>query len=272
MERNVLFARPRVRYNEENARGDRRMAEREKITAEIRQWVRQNSEEDYAAFQRKLLPTIPAEKIHGVRTPALRKYAKELSRRKDAGAFLEILPHESFEEDQLHAFILSEMKDPSECMEELERFLPYIDNWATCDQLSPKCFRKYPESLPEKIREWMAAEETYVIRFGIGMLMQHFLDDRFDPVYLQQVSEVQSQEYYVNMMIAWYFATALAKQTEAALPYLEQYQLDPWVHNKTIQKAVESYRISDPLKEYIRTLRVKNGKTSSDTDKCSYLS
>ena len=261
MERNVLFARPGVRYNEENARGDRRMAEREKITAEIRQWVRQNSEEDYAAFQRKLLPTIPAEKIHGVRTPALRKYAKELSRRKDAGAFLEILPHESFEEDQLHAFILSEMKDPSECMEELERFLPYIDNWATCDQLSPKCFRKYPESLPQKIREWMAAEETYVIRFGIGMLMQHFLDDRFDPVYLQQVSEVQSQEYYVNMMIAWYFATALAKQTEAALPYLEQYQLDPWVHNKTIQKAVESYRISDPLKEYIRTLRVKNGKT-----------
>ena len=158
-------------------------------------------------------------------------------------------------------FILSEMKDPSACMEALERFLPYIDNWATCDQLSPKCFRKYPESLPEKIREWMAAEETYVIRFGIGMLMQHFLDDRFDPVYLQQVSEVQSQEYYVNMMIAWYFATALAKQTEAALPYLEQYQLDPWVHNKTIQKAVESYRISDPLKEYIRTLRVKNGKT-----------
>ena len=261
MERNVLFARPGVRYNEENARGDRRMAEREKITAEIRQWVRQNSEEDYAAFQRKLLPTIPAEKIHGVRTPALRKYAKELSRRKDAGAFLEILPHESFEEDQLHAFILSEMKDPSECMEELERFLPYIDNWATCDQLSPKCFRKYPESLLEKIQEWMAAEETYVIRFGIGMLMQHFLDDRFDPEYLHQVSEVQSQEYYVNMMIAWYFATALAKQTEAALPYLEQYQLDPWVHNKTIQKAVESYRISDPLKEYIRTLRVKNGKT-----------
>lgn len=236
------------------------MAERNRITEEIKQWIRFNSEENYASFQRKLLPTLPAEKIHGVRTPALRRYAKELSRREDVEAFLQKLPHESFEEDQLHAFILSEIKDPSECLEELDRFLPYIDNWATCDQLSPRSFRKHPEPLPEKTREWMASGETFVIRFGIGMLMQHFLDDRFDPVYLKKVSDVQSQEYYVNMMVAWYFATALAKQPEATLPYLEQYRLDPWVHNKTIQKAVESYRIGDSQKEYLKTLRVKNGK------------
>ena len=229
--------------------------------SEIRAELERLQDIQYREMQIRIIPTVKPEHIIGVRTPELRQLAKQVARDGAAEEFLENLPHRYFEENQLHAFILSEMKDPSECMEELERFLPYIDNWATCDQLSPKCFRKYPESLPEKIREWMAAEETYVIRFGIGMLMQHFLDDRFDPVYLQQVSEVQSQEYYVNMMIAWYFATALAKQTEAALPYLEQYQLDPWVHNKTIQKAVESYRISDPLKEYIRTLRVKNGKT-----------
>ena len=236
------------------------MMKPDRLTEEIRQWIRLNSEEEYAAFQRKLLPTLPPEKIHGVRTPALRKYAKELKKREDIEAFLRQLPHERFEEDQLHAFILSEIRDPSECLEQLDRFLPYIDNWATCDQLSPKCFRKHPEVLPEKIRGWMASEETYVIRFGIGMLMQHFLEDNFDPVYLQRVSEVRSREYYVNMMIAWYFATALAKQPDAAMPYLEERRLDPWVHNKTIQKAIESYRISDSQKEYIRTLRVKNEK------------
>lgn len=237
------------------------MTERNNRMEEIRQWIRQNSEEEYAAFQRKLLPALPPEKIHGVRTPALRKYAKELKKQEDIEMFLQHLPHESFEEDQLHAFILSEIRDPSECLEALDRFLPYIDNWATCDQLSPKCFRKHPEVLPEKTWGWMASEETYVIRFGIGMLMQHFLEEHFDPVYLQRVSEVRSREYYVNMMIAWYFATALAKQPEAALPYLEERKLDPWVHNKTIQKAIESYRISDSQKEYLRTLRVKNGRT-----------
>lgn len=237
------------------------MMKPDRLTEEIRLWIQLNSEEEYAAFQRKLLPTLPPEKIHGVRTPALRKYAKELKKREDIKAFLRQLPHERFEEDQLHAFILSEIRDPSECLEQLDRFLPYIDNWATCDQLSPKCFRKHPEVLPEKIRGWMASEETYVIRFGIGMLMQHFLEDNFDPVYLQRVSEVRSREYYVNMMIAWYFATALAKQPEAALPYLEERKLEPWVHNKTIQKAIESYRISDSQKEYLRTLRVKNGRT-----------
>ena len=237
------------------------MTERNNRMEEIQQWIRQNSEEEYAAFQRKLLPALPPEKIHGVRTPALRKYAKELKKQEDIEMFLRHLPHESFEEDQLHAFILSEIRDPSECLEALDRFLPYIDNWATCDQLSPKCFRKHPEVLPEKIRGWMASEETYVIRFGIGMLMQHFLEEHFDPVYLQRVSEVRSREYYVNMMIAWYFATALAKQPDAAMPYLEERRLDPWVHNKTIQKAIESYRISDSQKEYLRTLRVKNGRT-----------
>ena len=233
------------------------MKERNKVTEEIRQWIRQNSERDYADFQRKLLSTLPPEKIHGVRTPALRKYAKEMKKREGIETFLQQLPHESFEEDQLHAFILSEMRDPSECLEALERFLPYIDNWATCDQLSPKSFRKHPEVLMERIPVWMAAEDTYVIRFGIGMLMQYFLEERFDPVYLQRVSEVRSREYYVNMMIAWYFATALAKQPDAAFPYLEEQRLDPWIHNKTIQKAVESYRISEGHKEYLRTLRVK---------------
>ena len=231
------------------------MTERNNRMEEIQQWIRQNSEEEYAAFQRKLLPALPPEKIHGVRTPALRKYAKELKKQEDIEMFLRHLPHESFEEDQLHAFILSEIRDPSECLEALDRFLPYIDNWATCDQLSPKCFRKHPEVLPEKVREWMASEETYVIRFGIGILMQHFLEEHFDPVYLQRVSEVRSREYYVNMMIAWYFATALAKQPEAAQPYLEERKLDPWVHNKTIQKAIESFRVRDEHKAYLRNLK-----------------
>ena len=231
------------------------------IVEEIRKELFALQDVPYRDFQVKLFPGCDVSRFIGVRTPALRSLAKEYGKREDAGVFLGSLPHAYFDEDQLHAFILEGVKDFGRCMDAVEAFLPYVDNWATCDQLSPKCFRKHPEVLPEKIRDWMASEETYVIRFGIGMLMQHFLEDNFDPVYLQRVSEVRSREYYVNMMIAWYFATALAKQPDAAMPYLEERRLDPWVHNKTIQKAIESYRISDSQKEYLRTLRVKNGRT-----------
>ena len=239
------------------------------IAEEIRQWIAEHQEDGYAEFQRRILPTLPPEKICGVRTPALRKYARELSRREDRMEFLRKLPHEFFEEDQLHAFILCESKDIRNCLEEVDRFLPYIDNWATCDQLSPKCFRKDRELLLVKIREWMQASEPYVVRFGIGMLMQHYLDDAFDLCYLEEVAAVHSDHYYIRMMVAWYFATALAKQPEATLPYLRQYRLEPWVHNKTIQKAVESYRIPDERKEYLKTLRVKKGNVherNSHTD------
>ena len=178
----------------------------------------------------------------------------------DSASFLAELPHRYFDENQLHAFLMSEMKDFPRCMEEVERFLPYIDNWATCDQLSPKVFRKHRKELLLRIPEWIRSKETYTIRFGIGMLMQHFLDEDFDPAYLELVAALRSEEYYVNMMIAWYFATALAKQYDAALPLMENRQLSDWTHNKAIQKALESFRVTPEHKEVLRSLRVRRGK------------
>ena len=217
----------------------------------------------YGEFQKKLIPTVDPEKIIGIRTPELRKLAKRLYKEAKASeplvieAFLATLPHEYFDENQLHAFIISEEKDFDKCIEEVEAFLPYIDNWATCDQLSPKVFKKNKDSLLLHVREWLKSDQTYTIRFAIGMLMEHFLDDDFDPEYPKMVAKIRSDEYYVNMMIAWYFATALAKQYEAVLPFIEEQRLAVWPHNKAIQKARESYRITPEQKEYLKTLKRK---------------
>lgn len=212
---------------------------------------------NYQIFQSKLIPTVAPEKVIGVRTPALRAYAKELSKREDVGVFLVALPHAYFDEDQLHAFIISLGKNYDETLAAVDTFLPYVDNWATCDQLSPKVFRKHRAELLPEIKRWMASEHIYTIRFGVGMLMQHYLDEDFDPAYLEDVAALRSGEYYVNMMIAWYFATALAKRYDATLPYLEQRRLDAWTHNKAIQKAIESYRVTEERKAYLRTLKIK---------------
>ena len=212
----------------------------------------------YRAFQSRLIPTVDPDSIIGVRTPALRKYAKELAKNPEVSLFLSALPHAWFDENQLHAFLISEEKDFDTCVREVNRFLPYIDNWATCDQLSPRVFRKHRDELLPQIQIWLQSDRTYTIRFGIGMLMQHYLDDRFDPAYPELVAGIRSEEYYVNMMIAWYFATALAKQYQAVLPYMKENRLDAWTHNKTIQKAVESYRISPDQKDCLRGMKVRN--------------
>lgn len=223
----------------------------------IRETLFSLREEKYAAFQARLIPNVAPERVIGVRTPALRKLAKTLRGSGQAEEFLKALPHEFFEENNLHAFLLCEMKDFEACVQAVEDFLPYVDNWATCDQMSPGVFRKNKQALLPHIRRWIASERCYTRRFGIGMLMSHFLDEDFREEYLSLVSDIRSEEYYVNMMIAWYFATALAKQYEAALPYLENRRLDPWVHNKAIQKAVESFRVSDGHKTYLRTLKIR---------------
>lgn len=223
----------------------------------IRETLFSLRDEKFAAFQARLIPNVAPERIIGVRTPALRKLAKTLRGSGEAEEFLKALPHEFFEENNLHAFLLCEMKDFDACVQAVEDFLPYADNWATCDQMSPGVFRKNKQALLPYIRCWIASERCYTRRFGTGMLMSHFLDEDFREEYLRLVSDKRSEEYYVNMMIAWYFATALAKQYEAALPYLENRRLDPWVHNKTIQKAVESFRVSDEHKACLRALKIR---------------
>ena len=210
----------------------------------------------YRDFQMKLIPNVDPESAIGVRTPALRAYAKQLVKQGEEAEFLAALPHEYFDENQLHAFILSELKDFERCVREVERFLPYVDNWATCDQLSPRAFKKNKDRLLPYIKKWIASDKVYTIRFAIGMLMQHFLDDDFDLTYPDMVAAVRSKEYYVNMMIAWYFATALAKQYDAIVPYIENRRLADWTHNKAIQKSIESRRITDEQKQYLRNLKV----------------
>ena len=224
---------------------------------EIREELYRLQDEGYREFQSKLIPTVEPDTVIGVRTPELRKYAKTLVKREGVQEFLHDLPHRHFDENQLHAFILSEMKDFETCIREVCTFLPFVDNWATCDQLSPKVFRKHRPELLEYIREWISSDRTYTIRFGVGILMEHFLDEDFDPAYPELVSEIRSEEYYVNMMIAWYFATALAKQYEQVLPYIEENRLERRTHNKAIQKSLESYRISDEQKAYLRSLKRK---------------
>ena len=228
------------------------------IIGEIRDRLFSLQDAKYRELQIRILPNLEPESIIGVRTPELRQMAKELAVREETGAFLKDLPHRYFDENQLHAFILSGMKDYTACMEALERFLPYVDNWATCDQMSPKVFRKHRMELLGSIRKWIASDQAYTIRFGIGMLMEHYLDGDFDPAYPEMAAGVRSGEYYVNMMTAWYFATALAKQYDAVIPYIENRRLDPWTHNKAIQKAIESYRITPEQKEYLKTLKIRN--------------
>lgn len=213
----------------------------------------------YGKFQSKLIPNVSSDHFIGVRTPALRDLAKELYGTDEAAEFLNDLPHTYFDEDQLHAFLVSRAKPFNICIEEVDKFLPYVNNWATCDQMSPTVFKKNTDLLLPKTLFWIDSDHIYTVRFGIGMLMQYFLDDLFDPEYPERVSRIRSEEYYINMMIAWYFATALAKQYDAVLPFLEEQKLSTWVHNKTIQKAVESYRITDEQKAYLRSLRIKKG-------------
>ena len=221
---------------------------------EIREELTALRDEKNAAFAARLIPNIPPETILGARTPALRKLARTLRGTEEAERFLSCLPHALHEENLLHALLLNELRDYARCLRETERFLPFVDNWAVCDALRPKCFAKHRQELLEPIRRWLASGETYTLRFGLEMLMTHYLDEDFSPDYLDWAAALRSEEYYVNMMIAWYFATALAKRYEAALPYLSERRLDPWTHNKTIRKAVESYRISDEQKAYLKTL------------------
>ena len=227
------------------------------ITEEIRDELFALQDIKYRDFQAKLIPNINPEAMIGVRTPDLRKLAKQFVKRDDVDVFLKNLPHRYFDENQLQAFILSEMKDYEKCITKIRCFLPFVDNWATCDQMSPKVFRKHLPELLEHIREWIHSDYTYTIRFGIGMLMEHYLGDAFAPEYPAMAAEIRSEEYYVNMMIAWYFATALAKQYETVLPYIEEHRLDTWTHNKAIQKSIESNRITAEKKEYLRALKIR---------------
>ncbi len=210
----------------------------------------------YAEGQKNIIPTVDPKRLIGVRTPALRDYAKKLYKSEHAEAFLSDLPHTYFDEDQVHAFVISLERDFEKCVRQVEAFLPYVDNWATCDQMLPKAFKKDPERLLPHIRKWIASAETYTIRFGVKELMEHFLGDNFSTEYPDMVADIRSDEYYVNMMRAWYFATALAKQHDMVLPYIEEKKLDDWTHNKAIQKSIESYRITDEQKAYLRTLKV----------------
>ena len=216
-------------------------------------------DEKYGDFQAKLTPGISRELFIGVRVPEVRKLARRLAKEPEnaeqISEFLTVLPHEYYDENMLHGVLLSEMKDYDACVKAVDEFLPYVDNWAVCDIMSPKVFKKHKPEVMEKIREWSASEKTYTCRFGIEMLMSHFLDDDFRSEYLEIPAAVHSEEYYVQMMVAWFFATALAKQWDASVKYIEDQRLDTWVHNKTIQKARESYRITPEQKEYLKTLK-----------------
>ena len=227
------------------------------ITDEIKNDLFDLQDTDYREFNSNLISTVDKSSVIGVRTPMLKKLAKKYVIREDLDDFLSVLPHEYFDENQLHAYILSEIKDFKICIEKTGLFLPFIDNWATCDSLSPKIFKKHRSGLLPFIERWLLSEDTYTVRFAIGMLMRYFLDGDFSAEYLDKVLSVESGEYYINMMRAWYFATALAKQYKAAIPVMEDNRLDIWTHNKTIQKAVESYRISPDQKTYLKTLKRK---------------
>ena len=211
----------------------------------------------YRDFHAKLIPTIDKETVIGVRTPMLRVYAKKFGKTADAVTFLEVLPHKYYEENNLHGLLIEQIKDYPACIAAIERFLPYVDNWATCDMIALRTMKKHLDVFIQEVYSWMASDHPYIVRFGIGMLMRYYLDEQFKPEYPEIVAEIKSDEYYVNMMRAWYFATALAKQYDQILPYLEEKKLDTWTHNKTIQKAVESYRIAPEQKCYLRTLRIK---------------
>lgn len=211
----------------------------------------------FKEFQIKLIPNIDPDTILGVRTPAMRELAKEAFKEGNIDEFLGKLPHKYFEENMVHFFIISQIKDMDECITAVDNFLKYVDNWALCDQSSPKVFKKHHDVLEEKALEWLDSPHIYTSRFGMRVLMNEFLDKDFDVKYLELISKKAGDDYYLKMMMAWYFATALAKQYDATIPYIENRKLPVWTHNKTIQKAVESFRVSDEHKEYLRTLRIK---------------
>ena len=229
----------------------------EVTTQDITKLLLDNQDLKYRGFHARLMPSVPRYNIMGVRTPVLRKIAKDIKNDSCKETFLKNLPHRYYEENNLHAFLIEQIKDYDECIAQLNRFLPYVDNWATCDSMNPKCFKKHTEELLCEIDKWIASGEEYTLRFAIKQLMTFFLEERFAEKYLITVSQIKSDKYYVNMMIAWYFATALAKQYDATLPYIEERRLSVWIHNKTIQKAVESFRISDSRKEHLKRLRIK---------------
>ena len=213
------------------------------------------SDEKYAEFQAKLTPTLDRKTFIGVRVPDIRKLAKELYRSRQYVDFLKELPHKYYDENMLHGLILSEFKDYDDCVYTVDHFLPYVDNWAVCDIMSPKCFKRNKDRLISKIVKWSASDATYTSRFGIEMLMTHFLDDDFKPEYLEIPAGVRLEDYYSKMMVAWFFTTALTKQWDATIAYIEGNRLGMWTHNKTIQKAIESHRITDEQKAYLRTLK-----------------
>ena len=229
----------------------------EELQRRIQAQLMEMQDMPYRTFQCKLMPTVDPETVIGVRTPLLRGFAKQLAKTPDAVAFLQILPHRYYEENNLHGFLIETIRDYDATIAALDAFLPYVDNWATCDLMSPRIFSKHLPELYEKIQEWIASEQTYTVRFGIEMLMRFYLDAHFFPEAPALVAGVSSEEYYVNMMIAWYFATALAKQYDATLPYLTERRLGKWTHNKTIQKAIESDRIDADTKRYLKTLKQK---------------
>ncbi len=211
----------------------------------------------YRDFHSKLVPTMEKDKFIGIRMPVLRKFAKEFGKTEESEMFLKVLPHQYYEENNLHGLLIEQIRDYDKCLEELERFLPFIDNWATCDMLTLKIVKKHKDVFIREVYRWLESDKPYTIRFGISMLMRHYLDEDFRMKYPEKVAAVRSEEYYVNMMRAWYFATALAKQYEQILPFLEEKRMDIWTHNKTIQKAIESYRITPEQKSYLRTLRIR---------------
>lgn len=226
-------------------------------TEEVRRQLFALQDLEYKAFHSRLMPTVDPDLIIGVRTPALRKLSRELWKAYEVNSFLEDLPHKYYEENNLHGFFIEQFKDYDACIGALNTFLPHVDNWATCDLIAPKVLERNKPKLPEQISVWLKAEDTYTVRFAIGMLMRHFLDEDFRPAYPELVAAVSSEEYYIRMMQAWYFATALAKQYDAILPYIENRVLEPWTHNKAIQKAVESYRITAEQKAYLKQLKQK---------------
>lgn len=216
-----------------------------------------HSEKSYAAFQAALTPGVPLSAFIGVRVPALREIGKKYFGTEEGERFMSALPHKYYEENMLHGIMISQIKQFDTCLAEVDRFLPYVDNWAVCDTLSPAVFKRNREKLFPIVKNWMASERVYTCRFGVKCLMNYYLDDLFRKEYLELPLVVKSDEYYVKMMVAWYYATALAKQYDEAVKLLESRVLPVWVHNKTIRKAIESYRVTDERKEYLRTLIIK---------------
>lgn len=229
----------------------------EEIIHDVQKRLFEMQDAEYRDFHAKLVPTMEKTKFIGIRTPMLRKFAKKFGKTEESEIFLQVLPHQYYEENNLHGLLIEQIRDYDKCLEELERFLPFIDNWATCDLLALHMMKKHRDVFIREVFRWIESDQPYTIRFGIGMLMCHYLDEEFKPEYPEKVAAIRSEEYYVNMMRAWYFATALAKQYEKVLPFLEERRMDVWTHNKTIQKAIESCRITPEQKAYLRTLRIR---------------